>query len=221
MVENIGVVKEKVSFPVEGELKKLGVSKIICFVAKGWRGFVFKAKIGNKTVALKIGSPDRLLKEANVLKNANKLCVGPKMHGFTNHCVAMQFVYGEKYLDFIEKAVKKQAKQAVLKILRQAEKLDKAGVDHGELSRADKHIIVRRFGEGVKTYFIDFEKGSTVRKPHNFGSVLNYLLLNPHSFAARRTREKLNIQLKEVKGYARQSSWRKERSWTRSWARLL
>jgi len=221
MVENIRLVKEKTAFPVEDELKKLGVSKIICFVAKGWRGFVFKVRLGNKIAALKIGSPDRLLKEANVLKAANKLGVGPKMYGFTNHCVAMQFVYGEAYPDFIEKAGKKQTKQVVLKILKQAEKLDKAGIDHGELSRADKHIIVRRFGEGVKSYFIDFEKGSTVRKPHNFGSVLNYLLLNPHSFAARRTREKLNIRLKEVKGYARQGSWRKERSWTRSWSRLF
>jgi len=221
MVENFGIVKEKSSFPIEEELKKLGVSKIISFVAKGWRGHVFKARIGNKIAALKIGSPERLLKEANVLKAANKVGVGPKLYGSTHHCVAMQFVYGKRYPDFIEIASKKQARQAVLKILKQAEKLDKAGIDHGELSRADKHIIVRNFGKSVKPYFIDFEKGSTVRKTHNFGSVLNYLLLNPHSFAARATREKLNIRLKELERYARQGSWREERSWTRSWERVL
>jgi|TARA_Y100000310_G_scaffold342356_1_gene445295 putative serine/threonine protein kinase len=237
MIDNLEIVKEKVDFPIDSELKKLGVSKIISFVAKGWRGFVFKVKIGNKIAALKIGSPERLLKEANVLKTANRIRIGPKLYNSTHHCVAMQFIYGKRYPDFIETASKTQTKQTVLKILKQAEKLDKAGIDHGELSRADKHIIVRvsgapghrgterRSGSTVsrcpRIYFIDFEKGSTVRKPHNFGSVLNYLLLNPHSFVARKTREKLNIQLKEVKRYARQSSWRKEGSWTRSWAGIF
>jgi putative serine/threonine protein kinase len=221
MIENIEIIKEKINFPIEQELKKLKITKIISFVAKGWRGQVFKIKLGTKIAALKISTQERILKENSVLKKANEKKVGPKIYGVTKHCVAMQFIYGKNYPDFIESATKAQARAVVLKVLKQAENLDKAGVDHGELSRADKHIIVRTIGKNVKPYFIDFEKGSFVRKSHNFGAVLNYLLLNPHSFAAKSTREKLNIRLTELKRYARQSSWRKKRSWTRSWTGVL
>ena len=237
----IDIINEKVNFPIENELKQLGVTKVICFVAKGWRGHVFKVRIGAKIAALKISTQERILRESSVLKKANAVGVGPKIYGVTKHCVAMQFIYGKRYPDFIENTTKKNARQAVLKILKQAEKLDKVGIDHGELSRADKHIIVRTLKArsskleassfkrpaSSRVYFIDFEKGSTVRKTHNFGSVLNYLLLNPYSFPARATREKLNISLAELKRYARANTWRKEGSrekegsWTRSWARVI
>ncbi|MDP7282494.1 MAG: RIO1 family regulatory kinase/ATPase, partial [Candidatus Undinarchaeales archaeon] len=193
-----------------------------------------------KIAALKISAEDRILKESSVLKKANQHKIGPKIYGVTKHCVAMQFVYGKRYPAFIENATKKQAKSAVLKILKQAETLDKSGIDHGELSMADKHIIVRVSGapQGRSTekltqrpgapaprcprvYFIDFEKGSFVRTARNFSAVLNYLLLNPHSFAARKTREKLNIRLIELKRYARSNTWSKEKSWTRSWSGVL
>ncbi|MFH1450444.1 MAG: RIO1 family regulatory kinase/ATPase [archaeon] len=240
MIENLSLLEEKINVPLRTELKKLGVTKIISFVAEGWRGQVFKIKLGKKTAALKIGSEERILREGSVLKKANEKKVGPKIYGVTKHCVAMQFIYGKPYPKFIESATKKQARTAIFEILKQAEKLDKSGIDHGELSRADKHIVVKTTIKNpnrtqttrttrhtshplphTRVYFIDFEKGSFVRKAHNFGSVLNYLLLNPNSFAAKATREKLNIRLAEVKHYARYSSWRKERSWSRSWARSI
>lgn len=231
-VKNIQIVREHCDFDIEKELRELGVSEIISFVAKGWRGFVFKARLGKKTVAVKVSSYDRILKEASVLRAANKIKVGPKVYGVSQHCVAMQFIRGVRYPEFVEKATKTQAKSAVAEIIRQAKALDKAGIDHGELSRADKHIIVGSWGRRnigtwkrstkprshlatyprPRVYFIDFEKGSIARKTHNVGAVMNYLLLNPHSLVAQLTRTKLNKRVTDFKHYGAQNSRRKAES---------
>jgi len=53
--------------------------------------------------------------------------------------------------------------------------LDSVGVDHGELSRPQDHVIVE--SEGYDPVFIDFEYASMNRKPHNFTSIAQAVLI--------------------------------------------
>jgi putative serine/threonine protein kinase len=50
--------------------------------------------------------------------------------------------------------------------------LDAIGLDHGELSKAPKHIIVNK---EQKPFIVDFETASINRKPANVTSVCQFL----------------------------------------------
>ncbi len=59
-------------------------------------------------------------------------------------------------------------------ILGQCWRLDSIGLDHGELSKAPKHLIV----DGAEQPWIfDFETASDTRKPANITAVCQYLFL--------------------------------------------
>ncbi len=60
----------------------------------------------------------------------------------------------------------------VAAILEQCFSLDIAGLDHGELSRLTRHVIV-----SDKPYIIDFESASTTRKTCNVTAAAQSLLL--------------------------------------------
>ena len=68
--------------PSKEELKELG-AKDVEYLAKGWRSHVYKARIKNKEAALKVTSEGTASKEAKLLKEANKVGVGPKFYGAT------------------------------------------------------------------------------------------------------------------------------------------
>jgi putative serine/threonine protein kinase len=50
--------------------------------------------------------------------------------------------------------------------------LDNIGLDHGELSKAPKHLIVDK---AQKPFIVDFETASVNRKPANVTSVCQFL----------------------------------------------
>jgi predicted Ser/Thr protein kinase len=52
--------------------------------------------------------------------------------------------------------------------------LDHAGLDHGELSRAPKHIII---DTADKPHIVDFETASTMRRTSNVTSISQYLFM--------------------------------------------
>ncbi|MEM4310680.1 MAG: hypothetical protein QXS98_07795 [Candidatus Nitrosocaldus sp.] len=56
-------------------------------------------------------------------------------------------------------------------ILEQCFLLDSIGLDHGELGRMDRHVII-----GSKAYIIDFESSSMNRRVTNVTSAANYIL---------------------------------------------
>ena|GEM_PF-5853390 len=203
---------------VEKELEELGVSEIIPYgpkgYKKGWRGFVFKARINNKTAALKV--TEKAEKEASLLQLANSVGVGPEFIAKTGHIVAMQFLDGPLYPEWLETAERGEVKKVVINVLEQAYELDKLGLSHGQLSNAYRHIIVCE-----KPYIIDFEKGSSDSTCRNFLAILNYLLLNPHSAIAAKTRAKLNIGATEITAYARKYTIQKEEAFQEVRSRLL
>jgi putative serine/threonine protein kinase len=57
-------------------------------------------------------------------------------------------------------------------ILEQCLRLDKIGLDHGELSRLDRHIVV-----SDRPVMIDFESASTVRKTCNVTAAAQSIFL--------------------------------------------
>ena len=59
-------------------------------------------------------------------------------------------------------------------LLEKARRLDEIGLDHGELSRAHRHIIV----SGGEPRLIDFESASTERRVSNITSLTQYLFIN-------------------------------------------
>jgi putative serine/threonine protein kinase len=91
----------------------------------------------------------------------------------------MQFAEG-KLLPrwFEEKAGKARIKRVLRNVMEQCWRLDAAGLDHGELSHAPKHVIVT--GED-KAFIVDFESASVNRRPSNVTSVCQFLFISEFS----------------------------------------
>ena len=167
------------------ELEKLKIKSIsltgpttlgkLAILGKGYVGVVVVAKRGNKEVALKIRRTDSqregMQSEAVLLKLVNSVDVGPKVFGVTKNFLAMEYLQGEKFRDWINvlNGVRsaKKLKFVIKNILEDCYKLDQMGFDHGELSNISKHVIVGK----TKATLIDFESSSTDRRPSNVTSI--------------------------------------------------
>ncbi len=173
------------------ELEKLGVTALefcgekqvlnLRVLGKGCVGIVVKAfRESGEAIALKIRRMDAdramMLHEAEMLKAANSVGVGPQFLGVSKNFLVLQFVEGILLPEWLEKCRSKTRLKRVLRdILRQCWRLDKAGLDHGELSRAPKHVIVDRGGKPV---IVDFETASQNRKPSNVTSIAQFLFIS-------------------------------------------
>ena len=171
------------------ELKKLGVSHVSftgplqiekCqILGKGYVGMVVLAKQNNKVVALKIrriDSPRRnMINEAKLLKTVNKLEIGPRFIKNSKNFLIMEYIDGEKIIDWAQKSETKakEIRSVVKNVLRECFLLDDAGLDHGELSTIDKHVIVNKKGNTI----IDFESSSVNRKPSNVTGATQGILI--------------------------------------------
>jgi putative serine/threonine protein kinase len=174
------------------ELKCLGVDALdfsgektvfnMPVLGKGFVGIVVSARIGGARVALKIRRMDAdrggMQHEAEMLKLANKVGVGPSLISVSANFLAMEFVKGvflHKWLETVKgKRTTKRIKYVLRHVLEQCWLLDDAGLDHGELSHASKHIIVK---EGDIPSIIDFETASTARRKSNVTSISQYLFI--------------------------------------------
>lgn len=170
------------------ELEGLGVSAVefsggkevsgLRVLGKGCVGLVVKAFLGREEAALKIRRVDAdrpdLAKEASMLRAANEEGVGPRLLGFTRNFLLMEFVEGKPIVEWVEglRDGEKELKRALRKLLLDCFKLDKRGLDHGELSRAHKHVLVD--GAGNPT-ILDFESASAGRRPSNLTSICQFL----------------------------------------------
>jgi putative serine/threonine protein kinase len=172
------------------ELKTLNVNAIeftgdgsaanMPVLGKGYVGIVVVAHIndGDK-LALKMrrldGGRDDFFHEAGMLQKANSVHVGPKFMAVTQNFLLSQLVDGNFLADWLEKHKEKTDFQRVLlDILEQCWRLDEAGLDHGELSKAPRHLLVDKTG---KPFIVDFETASIQRKLANVTSVCQYLFV--------------------------------------------
>lgn len=174
-------LKQKGLFPIE-RLGKGHSSQI--FLLKNEKGKRFVAKIERQdSTRYKMAE-----REAQNLALANPLGIGPTLFAFDleKRLVIMEFIEGPSFAEWLFSGPSKKALRAFIKELQsQAEALDKAGLDHGQLAGKGKNILVRK-GRPV---IIDFEKASLQRKCHNLNTIEAFLFQNPHGAMAKKVKE--------------------------------
>lgn len=187
-LEPIGV--KGIIFDGSSKIGKLGI------LGKGCVSVVVKAIVDDKTVALKIRRLDAdresMEREANFLKIANSVGVGPKFLAVSNNFLAMGLADGKKMVDWMRQDLRAgQIRSVALQVLEQCFKLDVIGLDHGELSNLNKHVIV---GENIT--IIDFESASTERRVSNVTAAAQCLFIG--SAIARKVRRLLESNSTQV-----------------------
>jgi putative serine/threonine protein kinase len=148
-------------------------------LGKGYVGVVVVANMKDQKVALKMRriDADRIdfTHEAEMLQKANAIGVGPKFIAVSNNFLLSQLIDGDLLEDWLltprEKAL---IRKVLVDILEQCWNLDEAGIDHGELSKAPKHLLVDKKD---KPFIVDFETASIVRKVINVTSVCQFLFM--------------------------------------------
>jgi putative serine/threonine protein kinase len=146
-------------------------------LGKGYVGIVVVAYVRGERFALKMRRIDAdridLRHEAEMLKKANTAGVGPKFVAVSNNFMLSQLIDGDVLAVWLEKHKEKAAMHKVLvEILEQCWRLDEAGLDHGELSKAPRHLLMN--GTDVP-FIVDFETASTQRHASNVTAVCQYL----------------------------------------------
>jgi putative serine/threonine protein kinase len=144
-------------------------------LGKGYVGVVVVANVKGQKVALKMRriDADRLdfTHEAEMLLKANAIGVGPKFIAVSNNFL----IDGDLLEDWLQTPREKALIRKVLvDILEQCWRLDAAGLDHGELSKAPKHLLMNKMD---KPFIVDFETASIVRKVINVTSVCQFLFM--------------------------------------------
>ncbi len=174
-----------------GELGALGVTEIelrgrhmidgVPVLGKGHVGVVLAARFDGSTVALKVRRVDAdrgtMEREAEYLRVANGVSVGPRLFGVSRNFLLMELIEGEYLVDWVGGLGPGDAGvlgRVVGGLLDRAHRLDMAGLDHGELSSAHRHVVV----SGGVPRIIDFESASTRRRCSNVTSVAHYLFFN-------------------------------------------
>lgn len=173
------------------QMKKLGINSVsfqgdlklgsISVLGKGYVGIVVLAKRRKKIVAVKIRRTDSQRKEMNseakLLQIANSSGVGPSLITSSKNFMIMEYLDGKKIGFWIKELKGKgsvlKLKSIIKKTLEDCYKLDKVGLDHGELSSISKHVIVGK----SKTTIIDFESSSTKRRVSNVTSATQAIFI--------------------------------------------
>jgi len=186
------------------ELKELGVWAIeftgeksafdVPVLGKGYVGIVVAAHASKGKVALKIRRVDAdrttMKQEARMLQRANAVGVGPRLLDASDNFLIMKFVDGRLLPQWVEKLKGRGTRYKIRNVLRdileQCWRLDDAGLDHGQLSRAPKHIII---DEKASPYLVDFETASGNRRVSNVTSIAQYLFIG--SQVAKKTKRKV------------------------------
>lgn len=202
------------------ELKHLGVKALefvgektvfnVPVLGKGCVGIVVAARVDDEKVALKIRRMDAdrvsMQREAEMLQTANRIDVGPRLIGSSENFLLMEFVEGSLLPQWVEKLKGRRTRYRIRQILRdvleQCWRLDEAGLDHGELSRAPKHIIV---DEDAHAHLVDFETASVQRRVSNVTSMCQFLFIGSQTAKiilrklGRIDQEALRVTLKNYK----------------------
>jgi len=171
------------------ELRKIGITAVefagdkqvfnAAILGKGYVGVVVLAYRKGERAALKIRRIDAdrsgMQHEAEMLRKANRVNVGPRLFCTSDNFLLTEFVDGmllPKWLDIHMRKV--EVRKILRRILEQCWRLDNANLDHGELSHAPKHVII---DEGGLPFLVDFETASAKRHPSNVTSICQFLFI--------------------------------------------
>ena len=146
-------------------------------LGKGFVGIVVIAHVNGERVAVKIRRSDAdradLLHEATMLSKANSSGVAPKLMGASKNFLLMQLIDGSLLPNWLKTNKDASTVKRVLgEVLEQCFRLDQVGLDHGELSKAPKHLLLDKT---EKVFIVDFETASLERRVANVTSVCQYL----------------------------------------------
>lgn len=149
-------------------------------LGKGYVGIVVVAQRFGQRLALKIRRVDAdridLFHEAEMLKKANSAGVGPEFVDVSKNFLLMQLIEGDLLPTWLKiNRDQTMLRQVLSEVLEQAWQLDSIGLDHGELSKAPKHIIIDYYQQ---PWLVDFETASDKRKPANVTAICQYLIMS-------------------------------------------
>ena len=198
--------ESEVSSRIE-ELRTLGVEALsfrgrmtlfgIPILGKGHVGVVVVALHKGSEVALKIRRVDAdretMQREAQLLKRANNVSVGPRFLGCTENFLLMELVEGKNTQEWLgEENEAEEVRRVLRDLIEQCKRLDEEGIDHGELSKAHRHVVVT---PAHQTYIIDFETASTTRRALNVTSIAHYIFFNKeNSQTIQKTLGEIDLQ---------------------------
>ena len=138
-------------------------------IIKGHRGIVeIKGKVAIKRSFTEYYNANE---ESKFLKILNKHGIGPKYISNTKDELRMEYIDGERILDYLKHSNKKQAKSILSKILDQLYIMDKLKINKLEMTNPYKHIIVRNH----KPIQIDFERCIYTTNPKNVTQFIQFL----------------------------------------------
>ena len=174
------------------ELKRLGVTALefsgkkvvsdLPVLGKGCVGIVVMAYKNDRRIAVKIRRVDadrtKMQREAEMLKKANTMSIGPNLLDVSDNFLITEFIEGMLLPEWINtlrgRGTKSRVQRVLRTVLEQSWSLDELDLDHGELSRAPKHIIV---DVNEKPRIVDFETASVNRRVSNVTSICQYLFI--------------------------------------------
>ncbi len=173
------------------ELKRLGATALYLqvgddklspiIVGKGFRGIVIRCRAGPYEAVVKMTRLDSpkmdMADEARYQGIAASLGLAPTVYGWSRQMILMEFIYGVKLGECVE-AISQEEVGAILEACFQ---LDRLGLDHGQLSDASHHIILR----DKKPVILDYGHASTERRARNLTGLISYILnrlqINPNN----------------------------------------
>lgn len=204
------------------ELQLLGVEELLFegpvelwgvrVVAKGTTSIVLKGIALGSVVAVKARRLDSnrpsLLREAEMLKLANSVGVGPRLLAASRNFLVWPFVEGTPIEEWLLEARPSELRRVVRDLLRQAAALDEMGLAHKELSRLRGHVLV---APGPRPVIFDFESASTSSSKSNVTQLAQALFLR-RSPLCERVRDAFSAAREEViealRAYKRSGSLR-------------
>ena len=189
-------------------LREMGIASIVSYGLKSI-GELKVLDIGYSSIILLVVLRDNSLAVAKILRTDSRRqslrgeCsileivagngISPKLLGCNNDVIILEYVDGVilgKLLE--ENAYLYRIKDILKAAIYKAFLLDSLGVDHGELSRPYKHILVSPRG----VFIIDYESASTRRKPSNVTSLISGLILRKNKLASN-LKSMLRLSYKE------------------------
>ncbi|MEM4900314.1 MAG: hypothetical protein QXM99_07925 [Thermofilum sp.] len=178
------------------EMKLLGVAEIaeeggaevrgIRVVGKGTSSIVVKGRFADgREVAVKIRRSDSrresLLWEAEALKAANKVGVGPRLYAYSRNFIVREYVEGVPIRVFAERNCGEPLRIVLLKLAQQLMMLDSIGLAHNELSRFEDHVLVSE--RELLPVIIDFESATFNPNRSNLTQFFSFLLKAGHEYS--------------------------------------
>ncbi len=172
-----------------GELRDLGVSELLSsgpssisrwrILGKGHVGIVVTARYLGVKVALKVLRTDAdrtsMEREGMMLAYANTVGVGPRLLKCTKNFLISELIEGVPLMSWVQsRSHLNHANRCARALIFQGFRMDMSGIDHGELSRPDKHVLLQAQGEPV---VLDFESASVTRRPNNLLSLIQFLFI--------------------------------------------